>query len=136
MLGGFFYLGCQDEVIFGQSIRRMRKDTNADFAPGEINIRMMTDFLGDFANFVGKAESLPEIFKFKSLFEIVTIDDLPALSKLFLKFFYLIWGKRLAAVARFAFFSCKFIHRPSCKFIIERNGFPSMPSLKENSKLR
>ena len=73
----FFEFRSQDEIIFSQAIDAVGEDFHADFAPGEIDVGMVADFLSDGADFVREVEGTNEVFELEELFEVVIIHDLP-----------------------------------------------------------
>jgi hypothetical protein len=68
----------QNEIAFGQPVNLMRPDFDADFAPGQVNVRMMILRFGQFTDAPGEIERLTEIRKGVILFEMVFVNHSPA----------------------------------------------------------
>src|SRR3954468_17229517 len=101
----------------------MGENIHTDFPPRKINIGMMADLFGDFPDLICKIERFLEIFKLKTLFEVMVLGNLPSLAEFFLEFRYPIWRESFPVIARLAFFGSKFIHSPSFESLYSQSPF-------------
>src|SRR5215471_16824637 len=97
----------EDEVALGQSVDLVRPDRHRDLAPGEVDVRVVSLFLREDANFVGKRESGLEIGKLEGALQMMLINELPSreLGTEALELFAL--QRRHASFARHADLRCK-----------------------------
>src|SRR6056297_3009123 len=61
----FLNLGCEDEVVLGETIYLVGPDRNLDLSVGQIYIRMMALLFGYRTNGIGERQSLLEITELK-----------------------------------------------------------------------
>lgn len=87
-------LGGENKIADGEAIALMVPEGEFDFAPGEVEIRVVLDFLGELANFDGEGEGLLEVFEFVFAFEVVALDDFPGGAELVGEFFDFGTGQR------------------------------------------
>src|SRR3989442_1213584 len=93
-------LRSHDEVAFGQSINLVGPNRDFHSAPREINVGMMTLFLRQCADFVGKNQCFAEIFEGEYLLQVMFVDKFPAIPE-----FPLQVGQRLSLERRHAAFA-------------------------------
>ena len=67
----------QDEIAFRQAVDLVRPDLYSDFAPRQVEIRMMPLLLGNGPGFVYEIERLLEIREGVSFLQMVLVDDVP-----------------------------------------------------------
>src|SRR5882724_3345049 len=104
----FVGLGSKDKIAFGQAVNFVRPDFQLHFAVTEENVGMMPLFLSDFADAIGEFERFSEIGKLELLFQMLSVNDLPAAVQLFFHFVQrAAFESRRAAVAGGAFFLCQ-----------------------------
>src|SRR5581483_10001748 len=91
------------------------------FSPGEVNIGMVVNLLGEFPDAVGEIESLAEVLEFVIAFEMVLVHDLPARIQLHRQpAQFLAFERRHAAFARDTFLFSQCAH--SC-FLLREHRF-------------
>src|SRR5207249_5484090 len=102
-------LRSHDEITFGQTVDLVRPERDFHPAPGEINVRMMTLFFREFADFVGEGERFAKVFEGKLFLQVMAVDDLPVVAQLPLQLSQrLSLQGRNSAFARDAILFCKF----------------------------
>src|SRR6266568_3350581 len=75
-------LRSHDEIAFGQTIDLVGPNRDFHSAPREINVGMMTLFLCQCADFVGKSQCFAEIFEGEILLQVMPVNHLPAVAEL------------------------------------------------------
>src|SRR5437867_362439 len=74
-------LRSQDEIAFAQAVDFVRPDRDLHSAPGKTDVRMMTLLFRQLADSVGEGECVAKIFERKVFFQMMLVDDLPAISE-------------------------------------------------------
>jgi len=62
------------------------EDLEADFPPGQKDVGMMSDGLGDFSDAIGEIKGLAKIIELVGFFQMMISHDFPTLAKFLGKF--------------------------------------------------
>ena len=67
----------QHEIGFGQTVDFVGPDLDADLAPSEIDVRVMSFLLSEFANLVGELQGIHEVGERELTLNVMFFDDVP-----------------------------------------------------------